>query len=205
MPRQWQYRQSTGSPRASDASPRRLVPAVLAACGRLARYVGLMRFPSQHPRQTGRSDLCSRHQRGSPGRSAWCVIHVTQLCRISQVCRQSARDAGLVALATTHASSNLPLTDTAWMQRLLGHAAWLCFSQIASQQLKRPSLTPTPKSSRLELYVCNCVLSGVMLSAQAGRGAAGKYVRRGNDVWCVRALGVSMSLQNERSASCGSS
>ena len=28
---------------------------------------------------------------------------VTQPCRISQVCRQSARDAGLVALAAAHA------------------------------------------------------------------------------------------------------
>ena len=91
-------------------SPRRLVPAVLAACGRLSRSVGLMRFISQHSRQTGRSDLCSRHQRGIPGRSAWCVNRVTQRCRISQVCRQSARDAGLVALAATHTSPDLPLT-----------------------------------------------------------------------------------------------
>ena len=104
VPRQWQYRQRTGSPRVSDASPWRLGPAVLAACGRLSRYVGLIRFPSQHPRQKGRSDLCSRHQRGSPGRSAWCVNRVTQPCRISQVCRQWARDAGLVALATAHTS-----------------------------------------------------------------------------------------------------
>ena len=36
--------QDTGSPRASDASPSRLVPAVLAACGRLSRSVGLMHF-----------------------------------------------------------------------------------------------------------------------------------------------------------------
>ena len=45
--------------------------------------------------------------------------------------------------------------------------------------------------------LCNCVLSGVMLSAQAGRGAVYMYVRRGNDGRCVRALGVSMSPTSE--------
>ena len=155
--------------------------------------------------QAGRSDLCSHHQDGSAGHSACFVIRVTQLCRISQVRRRLAWDAGLVALAAAHASSNLQRIDSPWMTWVPGHAAWACVCQIASQQLTRPSLTPAPQSSRLELYVCNCMLSGVMLSAQAGRGAAGKYVRRGNDGWCVRALGVSMSLQNERSASCGSS
>ena len=57
------------------------------------------------------------------GRSAWCVIRVTQPCWISQVCRQSARDTGLVALATAHAPSDLQLTDTTWMAWVLGHAA----------------------------------------------------------------------------------
>ena len=99
----------------------------------------------------------------------------------------------------------LVLMDTLWMTWVLGHAAWVCLCQIASQQFKRPSPTPAPKSSRLEMYVCNCVLSGVMLSAQAGRRAIDRYVRRGNAGRCVRALGVSMSLQNELSASCGSS
>ena len=156
------------SPRASDASPRQLVPAVLAACARLPRSVGLMRFPSQHPRQTGRSDLCSRHQRGSPGRSAWCVNRVTQPCRISQVCRQSARDAGLVALAAAHTSPDLPLTVIVSIQRLLGHAAWLCYSQIASQQLKWQQCTPASKSSRLEPVVCDCALTGNVPSTRAG-------------------------------------
>ena len=133
------------------------------------------------------------------------MIRVTQLCRISQVCRRLARDAGLVALAAAHASSDLQMMDTLWMTRVLGHAVWVCLCQIASQQLKRPSSTPAPKSSRLEIYVCNCGLSGVMLSAQADRGAVDMYVRRGNDGRCVRTLGVSMSLQNEHSASCSSS
>ena len=170
----------------------------------MPRSVGLRYSPSWPPRQTGRSDPCSGHQHGSAGHSACFVIRVTQLCRISQVRRRLARDAGLVALAAAHASSDLQLMDTLWMPRVLGHAAWVCLCQIASQQLKRPSPTPAPKSSRLEMYVCNCVLSGVMLSAQAGRGAVDMYVRRGNDGRCVRALGVSMSLQNEHSASCGS-
>ena len=167
----------------------------------MPRSVGLRYSPSQLLMQAGRSDLCSRHQHGSAGHSACFVIRVTQLCRISQVRRRLARDAGLVALAAAHASSYLPLIDILWMTRVLGHAAWVCVCQIASQQLKRPS----PKSCGNEMYVCNCVLSGVMLSAQAGRGAADRYVRRGNDGRCVRALGVSMFLQNEHSASCGSS
>ena len=168
MPRQWQHRQDTGSPRASDASPRRLGRAVLAACGRLSRSVGLMCSPSQHPRQAGRSDLCSHHQRGSAGRSAWCVNRVTQPCRISQVCRQSARDAGLVALAAAHASPDLSLNVFASIQRLLGYAAWLCFSQIASQQLKWQQCTPASKSSRLDPVVCDCALTGNVPSTRAG-------------------------------------
>ena len=132
------------------------------------------------------------------------MIRVTQLFQISQVYHQLARDAGLVALAAAHASSDLQLTNTTWMTRVLGHAAWVCVCQIASQQLRRPSPALAAKSSRLELFVCNCVLSGVTLSAQAGRGAFDMYVRRGNDCRCVRALGVSMCLQNEHRASCGS-
>ena len=125
-------------------------------------------LPLQHPRQIGRSDLCSRHQRGNPGRSAWCVDRVTQPCRISQVCRHLARDAGLVALATAHASPDLSLTVVTWIQRLLGHAAWLCFSQTSSQQLKRQQCTPASKSSRLEPVVCDCALTGNVPSTRAG-------------------------------------
>ena len=191
--------------RASDASPSWLGLPALAGCGSLPQSVWLRYSPSQLLMQARRSDLCSRHQHGSAGHSACFVICVTQLCRISQVRRRLARDAGLVALAAAHSSSNLQLTNTTWMTWVLGHAAWVCVCQIASQQLKRPSPTPAPKSSRLEMYVCNCVLSCVMLSTQAGRGAVYMYVRRGNDGWCVRTLGVSMSLQNEHSASCSSS
>jgi|EP01043_Picozoa_sp_COSAG02_P021566 hypothetical protein len=126
--------------------------------------------------QAGRSDLCSRHQHGRAGHSACFVIRVTQLCRISQVYRQLARDAGLVALAAAHASSDLSLTDTACIQRVLGHAPWVQVCQLARQWLKRPSHTVDPKWSRLELFVCGCVPSGVVLSAQAGRGAVDRYV-----------------------------
>eukprot|EP01043_Picozoa_sp_COSAG02_P099865 COSAG02_NODE_35963_length_460_cov_6.102493_1_plen_70_part_01 len=68
-----------------------------------------------------------------------------------------------MALAATNASPDLQLTNTAWMKRLLGHAAWIGLCQIASQQLKRPSCTPVLISSRLELSVCNCVLAGDVL------------------------------------------
>ena len=54
------------------------------------------------------------------------------------VCRQSARDAGLVAIIAAHASSDLPLVDTSWVQWVLGHAACVCLCQIASQWVKRP-------------------------------------------------------------------
>jgi hypothetical protein len=62
----------------------------------------------------------------------------------------------------------IALTDTTWMTWVLGHAAWVCLCQIASQQLKRPSYTAALKSSRLELFVCNCVLAGDVLRTRAG-------------------------------------
>ena len=117
--------------RASDASPWRLGLPALAGCGRLSRPVGLRCSPARLPRQTGRSDLCSRHQHGSAGHSSCCVNRVSQLCRISQVCRKLARDAGPVALAATHAPSDLPMMTTASMQRVLGHATRVCFCQLA--------------------------------------------------------------------------
>ena len=39
------------------------------------------------------------------------MIRVKQLCRISQVNRQLAQDAGLVALAATHTPSDLRLVE----------------------------------------------------------------------------------------------
>ena len=132
LARLWQCRQNSGS--LVHRTPDRIVPTcpwwlglpALAGAPRLPRFVGLRYSPSQLLRQAGRSDLCSRHQHGSAGHSAWCVNRVTQLCRISQVCRQSARTAGLVALAAAHAPSDLQLTDTTWMTWVLGHAAWVC-------------------------------------------------------------------------------
>jgi hypothetical protein len=153
--------------RASNAPPWWLGLPTLAACGNLPRSVKLRCSPLRSLRQAGRSDLCSRDQGGSPGRSAYFVIRVTQLCWISQVRRRSARDAGLVALAAAHASSDLQMMNTTWMTRVLGHAAWVCVCQIASQQLKRPSCTPAPEPSRLELFVCNCVLAGDVLRTRA--------------------------------------
>ena len=41
--------------------------------------------------------------------------------------------------------SYLPLVVTAWLQRVLGRAAWACLCQLACQWLKRPSPTHDPK------------------------------------------------------------
>jgi hypothetical protein len=78
---------------------------------------------SRPPGQTRRSDLCSRHQHGSSGHSACFVLPVLQPCQMNQVCRDLARHAELVALAATHAPSDLPLMAIAPIQRVLGHAA----------------------------------------------------------------------------------
>ena len=86
-----------------------------------------------------------------------------------------ARDAGLAALAAVHTPSDLRMMDAAWIQWVLGHAAWVCLCQIASQWLKRAFPMPYPRWSRLELFVCSCVLVGDVLSARAGRGAATRY------------------------------
>ena len=142
------------------------------------------------PRQTGRSDLCSRHQHGSAGHSAWWVIRVTQLCRISQVCRQLARDAELVALASTHTPSDLRLMTTVWMQRALGHATSACLCQPASQRFHCAFPTACRKWCCVELFVCICVLPGDELSARARRGAVMRHDCGENDDWCVRTLSV---------------
>ncbi len=111
--------------RASDASLWWLGLPTLAGCDNLPRSAGLLCSLLSLLMQAGRSGLCSRHQHGSADHSSCCVIRVTQLVRISRVCRQSARDAGLVALAAAHASSDLLLTDTSGIDRVLGHAAWV--------------------------------------------------------------------------------
>ena len=94
--------------------------------------------PSQPPRQAGRSDLCSRHQHGSSGHSACFVTRVTQLCRMSQVCRTLAQCAETVALAAAHAPSGLPLMVTASIQPVPGHATRACLCQIGRRWLRRP-------------------------------------------------------------------
>ena len=119
------------SPRASDASRWRMGLPALAGCGRLQRLAGLRRSAQQPSMEAGRSDLCSRHQRGSTGHPSCCVIRVTQLCRISQVCRKLARDARPAALATTHTPSDLSLVVVSSTQRVLGHATWARPCRIA--------------------------------------------------------------------------
>ena len=109
--------------RASDASPSWLGLPALAGCGSLPQSVWLRYSPSQLLMQARRSDLCSRHQHGSSGHSACFVLPVLQPCQMNQVCRDLARHAELVALAATHAPSDLPLMAIAPIQRVLGHAA----------------------------------------------------------------------------------
>ena len=102
--------------RASDPMHAWLGLPTLAGCGSLPWAVGLRCSPPQPPRQTGGSDLCSRHQRGSSGRFAWCVNRVTRPCWISQVCRQLGRDAGLVALAMVDTNVDAVHGDDASME-----------------------------------------------------------------------------------------
>ena len=108
--------------RASGASPWWLGLPALAGCGSLPRPVGLRCPPSQLPRQTGRLDLCSRHQHGSADQSSCFVIRVTQLCRISQVSHELAWDSRWVAIAATHAPSDLSLVLALSIQRVSWHA-----------------------------------------------------------------------------------
>ena len=96
---------------------------MLAGCGGLLAAAVLRCSSSRPPGQTRRSDLCSRHQHGSSGHSACFVLPVLQPCQMNQVCRDLARHAELVALAATHAPSDLPLMAIAPIQRVLGHAA----------------------------------------------------------------------------------
>ena len=141
--------------RASDASPTWLGLPALAGAPRLPWSLGLRHSPSQLPRQAGRSDLCSQHQHGNTGHSACFVIRDTQRCWISQVCRQMARDAGLVALTAAHAPSYLPLMITASMQWVCGYAAWVLLCQIARKWSKRTmSLGPGAHGA-----VCSCMCS----------------------------------------------
>ena len=65
------------------------------------------------------------------------MIRVAQPCRISQVCRQLARDAGLVALTATHTSSDLPLLVISSMQRVLGHATSVCLRQVTDERIQQ--------------------------------------------------------------------
>jgi hypothetical protein len=56
-------------------------------------------------------------------------------------------------------------------------------SQVSGSNGPLPAC-PLMQLSRA-VRVQSCVLSEVVMSAQAGRGAVDIYGRRGNDVWCV--------------------
>jgi hypothetical protein len=140
--------------RASDASPWWLGLPVLACSPRLPWSVGLRHTPLQLPRQVGRSDLCFPHQHGIAGHSSCFVIRVTQLCRISQVWHTSARDARLVALATAHAPSDLPLMISASIKWVWG--ACCVGAPLPDREkafLTRLSHSCHPEWCRVELFV----------------------------------------------------
>jgi hypothetical protein len=96
------------------------------------------------------------------------VLRVTQRSRISQVCRKMARYAGLVALATAQVPSDLPVMIISLIQWVCVYAACVFLCQISRKWLKRPSLRPALKWSRLEPYVCNCALARDLLGGRAG-------------------------------------
>ena len=139
--------------RASDASRSLLAQAALVSCGSLPRSVGLRCSPTQLPRQTGRSDLCSRHQRGSTGHSACLVI---QLCRISQVYHQ------LLGTPDWRLSPpSIPPQTCGWwtLHGFSGYWAMLHGCASVKSQLSgssAPLPTCPPKCSCLKLSVCSC-------------------------------------------------
>ena len=151
-----------GFTRASDASPRRLGLPVLAGCGSLPRSVVLRCSPLQLPRQTGRSDLCSRHQRGSADRSSSFVIRVTRLCGIRRVCRKLARDSRSVALTTTRAPSDLSMMIVSSIQRVSWHAAWARLCQIARKRSKPRLFSLLARNGAVWSCSCEIVCLQVM-------------------------------------------
>ena len=160
--------------RASDASPWWLGLTVLVGCGSLPQAVGLRWSLAQPPRQTGRSDLCSRHQDWSTGHSAWCVIRVTSatpdqpgLLRI-----------GLGRRAGGSRRRPYPIRLASSEHCMDAAGAGACCMSVSLSDRKSVAQTPLPaslKCSRLELFVCSGVLAGVVLSARAGRRAVGSY------------------------------
>ena len=136
------------------------------------------------------SDLCSRNQHASSGHPE-CFVLVSRSCAGSaNFYHPLARDAGLVALAATRTPSDLWMMATVWMQRVLGHAAWVCLcqSQVSGSNVSSFHLGLNAAVSRRW-----CAVASVVLSARAGRGAVDRYGGRRNDGWCVRALSVSRS------------
>ena len=80
------------------------------------------------------------------------MIWITQLCRINQVYRQLARDAGLVALAAAHVPPYLSLVITASIQRVCSYAACVLLYQISRVSGPiAPYLTPDPEWCCVEL------------------------------------------------------
>ena len=83
-----------------------------------------------------------------------------------------------MALAATHAPSDLSLAVVPSMQRVLWHAAWVRLCQIARKRSKRASSHSMGQRCRVELFVDNCVLAGDVLSAQQARELSVGGLRR---------------------------
>ena len=123
--------------RAADSPWWMGLPA-LAGAPRLPWSVALRHSPLQLPRQAGRSDLCSQHQRGNAGHCGCFVIRVTQRCWISHVCHKMARDSRLVALAAAHA---LRLTADAHRVDTVGVRSLCCVvSPLADREKRGPNV-----------------------------------------------------------------
>ena len=90
-----------------------------------------------------------------------------------------------MALAATHAPSDLPLAVVPSVQWALWHAAVPVFQKVI--QKCASSHCVDKQMVRVELFVCNCWLAGDVLSTQAGQGA----VKR-------RQRGAERETENER-------
>ena len=89
----------------------------------------------------------------------------------------------LVALAATRTPSDLRVIGNVSMQRVLAHAAWVYFCQLASQWPFSPM--SHGKWSCVEMLFCICLLAGDVLSAGHANELPPGNDGGGNDGWVV--------------------
>ena len=108
---------------------RRLSVVAGTARARCLRQLAAVRWAEVIPITTTKAGRALGPMLPASARERWPYCVLRDSCHAAlpdqQVCRKSARDAGLVALAAAHASSDLQLTDTTCIQRVLGHAPWV--------------------------------------------------------------------------------